>query len=156
MSCMWKEGRKPPTVHPGLWRARAPAQPGPGPRKGRCPGAPAALPPTCWGPGRPPPANLSPGWHRSLSNRHATFSPLMGDPIDASMGSSHLELIQAHHTTQSTAKQVPRDTHAQWYKWSQLLHKPHEGTGAVVQTNLSCYVIIYKMWSKKAWTGHLG
>ena len=55
MSCMWKKVENHRQCTQGCGELGPPAQPGPGSRKGSCPGAPTARPPTCWGPWAPPP-----------------------------------------------------------------------------------------------------
>ena len=55
-------------------------------------------------------------------------APLVADPTDNSHGSAVMSLLSressyVYHTKKPMTKQVPRDTHAQCYKRSQLLHR---------------------------------
>ena len=49
---------------------------------------------------------------------------LQWSPYAAAARAFMMKLIPAHRTKQSVTKWVSRDVHAQWCKWSQLLHNP--------------------------------
>lgn len=49
---------------------------------------------------------------------------LQWSPYAAAARAFMMKLIPAHRTKQSVTKRVSRDVHAQWCKWSQLLHNP--------------------------------